>query len=185
MKKWLGLTVAVLGSMAMMASPTFAQSHLATSVVSSGGTQAVGGSTTVYNLNATVGQTIIFPINNAPTNTEWDYQGFWYTVYDVLGIAGVNDHNGVNATAGSTVLYSAPNPFSDWTNIKVILTKSDHVTLKLFNSLGQEMRTLLDENREAGPVSVSLSGHDLQSGQYQVQLVTSDIQKVITIMVVK
>jgi len=67
----------------------------------------------------------------------------------------------------------------------VILTKADHVTLKLFNSLGQEVRTLMDENHEAGPINVRLSGHDLESGQYQIQLITSDLRKVITVVVMK
>jgi hypothetical protein len=189
MKKWLGLTLAALGSLSVLASTAAAQSaKMPSSVIGSGGTRASGGTGTGYTLNATVGQTIIGPVNDAPTNAKWDLQGFWYVAYryqfdttsGVLADRGYSD-----ISAGSAVLYNAPNPFSDWTNVRVILTKPDHVTLKLFNSLGQEVSTLLDENHEAGPINVRLSAHDLESGQYQIQLITSDIHKMITVVVVK
>lgn len=189
MKKWLGLTLLVLGGVAAQFMTVSAQTLMPSSVIGSGGTRATGGSGTGYVLNATLGQTIIGPVNNAPTNTLWDFQGFWYVAFraqfpDTAGAVHYAD-GGVDVSAGSAVLYNAPNPFSDWTNIRVILTKPGHVSLKLYDLVGQEIMTLLDEEREAGSYNIPLSGRTLESGRYQVQLISSDVRKAITVVVVK
>ncbi len=187
MKKWLGLTLLVLGGLALQLTAASAQVVMPSSVIGSGGTDATGGSGSGYHINGTLGQTIIGPVTNAPTNSVIDNQGFWYVAMPIMfpdtattAVAYSDD-----ISAGSAVLYNAPNPFSDWTNVRVILTKPDHVSLKLYNSVGQEVMSLLDEEHEGGAFNVQLSGHQLESGRYQLQLVTSDIRKAITVVVVK
>ena len=56
-----------------------------------------------------------------------------------------------------------PNPFNGTTSIQysVISEQSlPHVTLKIYNLLGQEVRTLVDEVKEAGYYSVTWDGKD-------------------------
>lgn len=60
-----------------------------------------------------------------------------------------------------------PNPFvpskqanSSPTRIRYYLPKSDHVTMKLFNSLGQVIHTLVDGQQEAGQNDVFWNGFD-------------------------
>jgi parallel beta-helix repeat protein len=59
-----------------------------------------------------------------------------------------------------------PNPFNPATVIEYALPQESHVTLKVYNTLGQEIVTLVDEVQTPGFKSVSWNGKDLASGVY-------------------
>lgn len=59
-----------------------------------------------------------------------------------------------------------PNPFNPTTKIRYDLPQASHVTLKMFNLLGQEVRTLMNEERAAGAYTYVLDAFDLPSGLY-------------------
>ena len=51
-----------------------------------------------------------------------------------------------------------PNPFNPTTTLRYDLPKDAHVSLKIFNALGQEIKTLVDEMQDAGFKSVEWGG---------------------------
>lgn len=53
-----------------------------------------------------------------------------------------------------------PNPFNPSTNITYTLAKANHVTLVIYNMLGQEMRSLVDAKQAAGSYSIHWNGLD-------------------------
>jgi hypothetical protein len=59
-----------------------------------------------------------------------------------------------------------PNPFNPSTTISYQLPSRAHVTLQIFNVLGEKVRTLVDEDRPAGTYSVVANGTGLASGIY-------------------
>lgn len=63
-----------------------------------------------------------------------------------------------------------PNPFNPTTKIKYSITKTSNVILKVFDILGNEVATLLNEERPAGSYEVRFNGADLSSGIYFYQL---------------
>ena len=68
-----------------------------------------------------------------------------------------------------------PNPFNSQTNIEFSIPQSDHVTLTVYNVLGQEVKTLVDRYLEAGTYSAKWNGDDggempLATGTYFYQL---------------
>jgi flagellar hook assembly protein FlgD len=62
-------------------------------------------------------------------------------------------------------LQNHPNPFNASTEIRFELPEPGRVKLKIYNLQGQEVRRLLNEEREAGYHSVYFDGRNNQ-GQY-------------------
>ncbi|RQV98790.1 T9SS C-terminal target domain-containing protein [bacterium] len=68
-----------------------------------------------------------------------------------------------------------PNPFNATTEIRYDVAKATHVTLTVYNLLGQEVRTLLDGFMEAGSHTAywdgrNTAGTDLSTGIYIIQM---------------
>jgi len=99
----------------------------------------------------------------------------------------VVNNSGANRTGtGRTSLaQNYPNPFNPATVIEFVLLKSDHVTLKVYNALGQEVATLVDGMKEAGVYATKFDGNSLASGLYIYQLKTSDFTSTQKMLLVK
>ncbi|SMO92567.1 peroxiredoxin family protein [Gracilimonas mengyeensis] len=74
-----------------------------------------------------------------------------------------------------TLQQNYPNPFNPSTTIRYTLNKPSQVTLKVYNVLGAEVATLVNERQSAGEKTVtwnalSSSGQALPSGLYMYQL---------------
>jgi hypothetical protein len=75
-----------------------------------------------------------------------------------------------------------PNPFNPSTIISYQLPVKSFVSIKVFDILGKEVRTLVNEERDAGRYSFDFDGASLSSGIYFYQIKTgnfSDIKKMI------
>ncbi len=59
-----------------------------------------------------------------------------------------------------------PNPFNPSTTIRFNLPEASIVKLTIFNILGQEIRTLVNEFRESGINAINFDASDLNSGMY-------------------
>lgn len=64
-----------------------------------------------------------------------------------------------------------PNPFNPTTSITFDLKESAHVTLKIFNELGQEVAKLIDQRLDAGFKGINWHANGLPSGVYFYQLI--------------
>ncbi|MBK7106505.1 MAG: T9SS type A sorting domain-containing protein [Ignavibacteriae bacterium] len=68
-----------------------------------------------------------------------------------------------------------PNPFNPTTNIEYSIPVEGHVSLKVFNSLGQEVATLVFSNQKAGNYNATFDATGLASGIYMYQLQSENI----------
>ncbi|MGB9663967.1 MAG: glycosyl hydrolase [Ignavibacteria bacterium] len=79
-----------------------------------------------------------------------------------------------------------PNPFNSSTNISFSLKESGLVSLKVYNLLGQEIRTLIEENLEGNKIyNFIFDGDNLPSGIYFVRLEQKEIIKMIKMVLLK
>jgi len=63
-----------------------------------------------------------------------------------------------------------PNPFNPKTKIKYSITSAQYISLKVYNILGKEITTLINERQNAGNYEVTFDGSDLSSGIYFYKL---------------
>ncbi|MCE1165116.1 MAG: T9SS type A sorting domain-containing protein, partial [Bacteroidetes bacterium] len=78
-----------------------------------------------------------------------------------------------------------PNPFNPSTAINFSLAKSGFVTLKVYNSLGKEVATLINENMTAGSHEVTYNASELNSGIYFYRLTANGMTDTKKMMLVK
>ncbi len=67
-----------------------------------------------------------------------------------------------------------PNPFNPATIINYQLPKAGAVTLKIYDSMGREIKTLVNETKDKGSYNVSFNASSLPSGIYFYQLRSGD-----------
>jgi len=63
-----------------------------------------------------------------------------------------------------------PNPFNPFTTIAYTLARSGHIRVTIYNSLGQEIATLVDEDQTLGLHQVLWNAFNLPSGVYYYHL---------------
>jgi hypothetical protein len=88
--------------------------------------------------------------------------------FNVLGVSSVSDVENENIIIPEEyVLYqSYPNPFNPSTTIKYSIPNSDKVNLKVYDILGREVATLVNEYKIAGTYSVEFNASRFASGVY-------------------
>ncbi len=67
-----------------------------------------------------------------------------------------------------------PNPFNASTMIKFQLQENSNVQLKIFDTLGKEVATIIDRKMESGVHSVNFDASNLSSGVYFYKLITQN-----------
>jgi len=78
-----------------------------------------------------------------------------------------------------------PNPFNPSTNIRFSLPEANQVTLKVYDMLGQEVVTLVNEFINAGSYEVTFDASNLPTGIYTYSLTAGDFQSVKKMMLIK
>jgi Secretion system C-terminal sorting domain len=84
------------------------------------------------------------------------------------GTTAVDDE--MNIPVDFALSQNHPNPFNPSTTISFTLTANQFVTLKIFNSLGEEISTLVNDNLTQGSHSINFNSNGLSSGLYLYRL---------------
>ncbi len=78
-----------------------------------------------------------------------------------------------------------PNPFNPVTTIRYQIPKAGRVTLKVYDILGKEIATLVNEEKETGRYTANFDASKLSSGVYLYELVANDYRAVKKLMTIK
>lgn len=98
-----------------------------------------------------VGLELQYRLKQIDNNGKWKY-------YDIVKV-------NVEAPKEFKLMQNSPNPFNPVTAIKFQLPKETHVSVVIYNMLGREVATLLNEDRPAGSHIVYWNGKDSRGMQ--------------------
>ncbi len=115
---------------------------------------------------------IIWPRGLKEITTNVSVNSFYNATEGQGIISGISSNSDI--IADNFKLYqNYPNPFNPVTKINYELKISDHVVLKVYNILGNEIKTLVNEKQTAGNYEVTFDGNGLSSGIYFYELKTA------------
>ncbi|MHB1688687.1 MAG: T9SS type A sorting domain-containing protein [Ignavibacteriaceae bacterium] len=128
------------------------------------------------------------------TDPEWEMRT--EAAEGLLGLAGnsatknqaatSNQNNEINNPPKEYALFANyPNPFNPSTIISYQIPKDELVTLKVFDALGREVKTLVNEFKFQGKYSVSFDASKLASGVYFYQLRSGDFVSIKKMILLK
>jgi len=89
------------------------------------------------------------------------------------------------APGAFTLISNYPNPFNASTTIEFSLTKTEHLTLSVYDLLGRKLSTLIDDEKQAGSHSVTFDASGFSSGVYFCRLQVGDDIKVMKMNLLK
>jgi hypothetical protein len=100
----------------------------------------------------------------------WALRDFMGNAYyrPLANITEVENNNGTPSSYSLQQNY--PNPFNPSTKIKYSVPQSSLVQIKIFDVLGNEIETLINEEKPAGTYELTWSAANLPSGVYFYQL---------------
>ena len=130
------------------------------------------------------GSTQILDMGISRTGTRLWAVGSTGAIYTNDGVVSIN-----NITTTTPDKYSLsqnfPNPFNPTTKINFDITKNDFVTLKVYNTVGQEVSNLVSKNLTARSYEVNFDVANLTSGIYFYTITAGDFVQTKKMMLVK
>ncbi|MCH7974318.1 MAG: T9SS type A sorting domain-containing protein [Bacteroidetes bacterium] len=86
------------------------------------------------------------------------------------GVTFIKDENNFTQPKDFLLSQNSPNPFNPSTTIRFSIPEESFVTIKVFNTLGKEITTLINENIIVGNYEIEFIITTLPSGIYFYQL---------------
>ena len=107
-------------------------------------------------------------IRNYPLDAPYNYYSFfWYE------IAGVSDEPS-SLPQTTELLQNYPNPFNATTTLEFTIAEPGRISLKIYDLLGREIRTLAEGYYEPGNYAIKVEASHLTSGYYFLRLCTAN-----------
>ena len=114
---------------------------------------------------------VINPDNNIDELKNDNNKG-WNRI-SIMNVTSVGPTNS-NQISSYVLSQNYPNPFNPVTRINYQIPKFSHVTIKVYNVLGQEIATLVNEQMNAGHYSVEFNAINFASGIYFYRIKAGD-----------
>lgn len=122
----------------------------------------------------------------SPLNNDNAYQHPWRWLWTWIGnkmvVDDVNDENMVN---GFSLAQNYPNPFNPSTKISYALQNPELVSLKVFDVLGREVATLVNQYQSVGNHTVNFNAVSLSSGIYFYKLEAGSFKSIKKLVLLK
>lgn len=118
-----------------------------------------------WKANSRESKKYVYSIHLVDKNTGWAVGGdgsIWKFEGNIVSVHDDKTESNKNSILGN----SFPNPANPTTHIKYFIEKESYVKLKIYNSLGEEIITLVNENKPPGNYETIFNGSNFSSGVY-------------------
>ena len=131
---------------------------------------------TVYNeSNSGLPDNFIFSLAIDGNGNKWiGTVGGGLAIYKDGGVVSVQENEHNKFPIDFSLSQNYPNPFNPTTKIRWQSPVSSHQKLKIYDVLGNEIATLVDEFREAGKYEIEFDGSNFSSGVYFYKMSAGD-----------
>jgi hypothetical protein len=116
----------------------------------------------------------LFPAKGTLRNDIGAYGGVGSMLLSSNMVINVNENKN-NLPESFQLFQNYPNPFNPVTNIEYQITGNKFITLKIFDILGREVSTIVNEKQSAGTYKVIFNGNNLSSGTYIYSMFVDNI----------
>ena len=148
------------------------------------GENSVYWNASMYDINSDGQEEILITSDNVIDNSEIIFFTIILKPVKPVNIDGVEYHD-----LSYELFQNYPNPFNSTTQVKFELQTCSKITLKVYNILGKEIVTLLDNYLLSGKYIVNWEAKDrnnsIPSGIYFIELNTGDFKKTIKTVLLK
>jgi hypothetical protein len=121
---------------------------------------------------------------NKPRNIYFATKFGLMTLLDTLTVTSVDPIN-EELLEEYYLSQNYPNPFNPSTTIKYQMPEGGIVTLKIYDILGKEVKTLVNEQKAAGRYEVNFNASNLASGVYIYRIQVNDFVSAKKLMLLK
>ena len=174
MKSHIKLTLGIVVSGLFISQALFAQDKISSSVLGNGAAAASGVNNKIV---GTLGQAAI------GSSDAGHRAGFWYSTIDL--VTSVEQIEDELLPTEFRLEQNYPNPFNPSTTIRFALPKTSNVTIKIYDVLGRQVATLVDEEYQAGVYKVVFEAGELASGLYIYRIQTQSFTQSRKLMLLK
>ncbi len=132
------------------------------------------------------GDVVRFTLPGNDVDSVWGYEEVSY-----VGMKDLNKENadqqdvGIPAPTSYAVSQNYPNPFNPSTLIHYEIPNNGIVVLKVFDGLGREVKTLVNQFQSRGRYDINFNASDLSSGVYFYQLKAGDYTSIKKMVLLK
>ena len=149
-----------------------------------------GLSIAVASTSNLIGDIILVPMkvftNESQTIEITTYSDNTYKVHQVTfsGLS-INDELESGVPTKYNLLQNYPNPFNPSTQIQYALPEATHLTLEVFNSVGQKVMEIVNGQQSAGYHTATFDASGLSSGVYLYKLTTPSFTQTKKMLLIK
>ena len=110
----------------------------------------------------------------------------WSFSEEIFGETYVSiEHQESSQTNNFSLKQNYPNPFNPTTTINFSIPKTSFVTLKVYDVLGKEIATLVNEEKHAGNYNVKFKANGLPSGIYFYRIIAGEYSQTRKMIIMK
>ena len=123
--------------------------------------------------------------NASSTSFDW-YKTLKYSIRCIKDEVSDMKETGDNSIPDEFQLFqNYPNPFNPTTTISYQIHELSYVTLKVYGALGNELLTLVNEEKSSGNYAINFDGSNLTSGIYFYRLSSGSLTDVKKMLLIK